>query len=259
LQESVYELLATHERQGWQSLLVGATASALDRDDVHRSLIGVLALEPGQPGAEQAVASDETRGPDEGATPAAAIIDIFVPPAPEQESPPAPERESLLAHPSGAPASAPSEPPAAHRRPARRFIAAIAVASAAVALYACTITVAPGEVATIRRSGRVVAVCQAGVHLRPFRPFEAVTYTCVEKNRPQVQPAEAWKEVAEPTISQVPPGPPTAPTEPADMATAVTWENSQGFLDSLMIGLPEFPIAVTQSQPAAEDILTPQP
>jgi hypothetical protein len=46
LTETVRRIIAGHALRGWHSVLIGARAAAVDREDVHRSLIGVLAFAP---------------------------------------------------------------------------------------------------------------------------------------------------------------------------------------------------------------------
>lgn len=48
LTEDVQERLAHHANRGWQTILVAARAPGADREEAHRSLIGLLAVAPGR-------------------------------------------------------------------------------------------------------------------------------------------------------------------------------------------------------------------
>ena len=149
--ESVRPTLTECDQRGWWPVLVGASRRRQGPQPAHRSLIGVLAVEP----------------------------------LPSEVRPDLSPREG----PSGRGSSAPARAihivtSTCHHLWARiaglgfrrwRPVAALALVSALAGLWCSALTVRAGELAAVQRFGRLVAVCGPGLHVRPCWPFEHVT------------------------------------------------------------------------------------
>lgn len=151
LPDAIRTATAEFAARGWQAVFVGARTCPPDREDVHCSLIGVLAVAPGGRTQEPTTASVESSAP---AAPTPALQSLPAPAA--REGPP-------------------HQPPPRRRRLPWRVIGALALISAALGVYESALTVAPDEVVIVRRWGNVAAVCQPGLHFRSMWPVERIT------------------------------------------------------------------------------------
>lgn len=148
----VAERIAQREARGQRSVLVGARVSAADRPDAHRSLIGVLTLAPGTP-ADAPSAADSPEPPEHHSSPSGIPSD----------GPTAGSRISPVGR------------PAVRRWRSWMTAGVLILLSAGIGAYKSALRVEPGEIAIVRRFGRVTAVCEPGLHFRSLWPVEQVT------------------------------------------------------------------------------------
>lgn len=149
--ESVRPTLAECEARGWWPVLVGACRRRQGLQPAHRSLIGVLVIEPQPSAARPDRLPRGGPGGREPSVPARALL-----------------RVTALCHQLWSRIAG-----LVFRR--WRRVAAAALASALAGLWCSALTVRADELALVQRFGRLAAVLGPGLHIRPAWPFEHVT------------------------------------------------------------------------------------
>ncbi|MEP0844522.1 MAG: hypothetical protein HRF43_17630 [Phycisphaerae bacterium] len=142
LSDAMSRASLAHTAVGQRCLFVAARSlsSASDTETAHRSLLGFIVLADGRIGRE-----------------------------------PKASRSATLTASSTEPASASVAGLAWWRRTPWRVVAFLVAASAIAGLYGSALRVEADEVAIVHRFGRVVALCEPGLHFRSLWPIERVT------------------------------------------------------------------------------------
>ncbi len=174
--DAARQVIERNTEQGWASVLVGACHRPSETKPARQSLIGILAMALRR-------ASDSAQ-----ASAARAAWPALLANAEEEASQPAdpdqPSRSHVAAwlglrsrtrrvdRPSAGAAGLVARLVAAATGRAGRWVVGLAAVSAVVGVALSCMSVAPDEVALVRRFGRVVDRCGPGLHLRPLWPLE---------------------------------------------------------------------------------------